>query len=84
MCKQKGPERAVGGQCGLACTVMSNELEPVAVVVERPVVSLSLLNKLALFFNFKVFSLPFVSCSCGFETFAGCELIIMQRLTFET
>lgn len=36
--QQKGPERAVGGQYGAACTV-SNELEAVTVVAGRkPVV----------------------------------------------
>lgn len=34
VCRQKGPERAAGGQYGPAYAV-SNELEPVAVVVER-------------------------------------------------
>lgn len=38
VCRQKGPERAVGGRYGVACTV-SNELEAVTVVVgRRPVV----------------------------------------------
>lgn len=47
----KGPERAVGGQFGLACAV-SDELEPVAVVVaKRAVVSLAPLIKLALFLD---------------------------------
>lgn len=47
-CRQKGPERAMGGQRGLACAVRS-ELEPVAVVVDRaPMVSFGPVNKLAL------------------------------------
>ena len=40
-CRQKGPERAVGGQCGLAFIVCT-ELEPVAVVVQSPKRTLAL------------------------------------------
>lgn len=71
VCRQKGPERAVGGQHGSACAAR-NELEPVAVVVARAPWFHSVLWISWHFYLFRVFSLFFavVSCYLWFETFA--------------
>lgn len=62
----------MGGQYDSAC-VASNEPEPVAVIVERAVVSLAALNKVGTFLGLKVFSLFLIAVvPCDFFGFEAC------------